>query len=151
MTFLDSMISKFDALVLYFVPDSQLKQREEEFWTEMGSLSSDSKKAIYEAYDSIDTKATAVLQHVSIMIAVTGILYSQASRAFKWFFGTETLVYVILALFCLRLLMVQHHSSNFGDTKNVVAKEALLDVTAKLTFLISIVLIATVLIELVVG
>ncbi|MFZ3310303.1 MAG: hypothetical protein WA280_13145, partial [Xanthobacteraceae bacterium] len=65
--------------------------------------------------------------------------------------GIETLVYVILALFCLRLFMMQHHSGQFSDTQNVVAREAMLDVVAKFTFLISIFLVGTVLLELVMG
>jgi hypothetical protein len=146
MKALDEMISRFDSLTLRLVSSRELREREEEFRTETPVAS----KAIYEAYDSVDTKTTAVLQHVSIMIAVTGILYSQTgSLLFKWFFGLETLCYVLLALLCLRLLMSQHHSPTFPDTMNVAAKEATLDLTAKLTFLVSVFLIGTVVLELV--
>ena len=151
MTILNEMISKFDALTLRLMLDGELKQREAEFGSEVSSYDSSFAKFIRDSYASVDTKATAVLQHVSIMIAVTGILYSQANGpVFKGLFGLETLLYVVLALFCLRLLMVQHHSKVFGETKNVAAKEATLELTAKLTFLISVLLIITVLVELVV-
>jgi hypothetical protein len=150
VTFLSEMISKFDALTLRFIPDNRLQRREAEFSKETSIYDNNFSRAIHDAYGSIDTKATAVLQHVSIMIAVTGILYSQASAAiFKWLFGAKTLLYVVLALFCLRLLMAQHHSPIFGEAMNVAAKEATLDLTAKLTFLVSIVLIITVVVELV--
>ena len=83
------------------------------------------------------------------MIAVTGALYSWTSVAFlKLLFGVETLLYVLLAVFCLRLFMAQDHSVSLSDTQNVVMREALLDLTAKLTFFVSIILIGTVLIEL---
>jgi hypothetical protein len=151
MMFLNRMISGFDALILRLTPDGELKNREKESSSEVHSYDSSLSKFIRDAYASVDIKATAVLQHVSIMIAVTGILYSQANGpVFKWLFGAETLLYVVLALFCLRLLMAQHHAPNFGETTNVAAKEATLELTAKFTFLISILLIITVLVELVV-
>lgn len=151
MTFLDGMISKFDALTLRFISDAGVKQRETEVSSEVSSYDSSFSKFIRDAYASVDTKATAVLQHVSIMIAVTGILYSQATGpVFRLLFGAETLLYVVLALFCLRLLMAQSHSKQFGETKNVAAKEAALELTAKLTFLVTILLIVTVIVELVI-
>ena len=43
--------------------------------------------------------------------------------------------------------MHQHMSPNFHATKDVVAKEATLDLTAKLTFFVSIALVVTVICE----
>jgi hypothetical protein len=151
MTFLNKMISTFDTLTLRLISENELIRREAESTSEIHSYDNAPNKFIRGAYASVDTKATAVLQHVSIMIAVTGILYSQANGpVFKLLFGAETLLYVVLALFCLRLLMAQHHSPRFGESKNVAAKEATLELTAKLTFLISVLLIITVLVELVI-
>ena len=150
MKFLDKMIAGFDALTLLFIKHEELKEREAKLPTVIHSYDSSPSKLVRDSYASVDTKATAVLQHVSIMIAVTGILYSQATRSvFKLLFGAETLLYVVLALFCLRLLMAQFQSTT-SETINVSAKEATLELTAKLTFLISVVLIVTVLIELVI-
>ncbi len=82
------------------------------------------------------------------MIAVSGVLYTQASKPlFQYLFIAEMLLYVILALFCLRLLMAQHVSSAYDDVQNVAAKEAFVDLTAKLTFLISVGLVLTVIFE----
>jgi hypothetical protein len=148
--FLDEVISQFDRQVLRFLTSDELQQRKQEFEDEVGRYDSNLNKMINDAYDAVDTKATAVLQHVSIMIAVTGVLFSQAGVRFRWLFGTEMLLYVVLALFCLRLLMAQHHSGQFSDIQNAAAKEAILDLTAKLTFIISVALIITVLAELVV-
>ena len=150
MKFLDAVIVQFDQLVLQYLASDELQQRKQEFEEEIGRYDTNQNKMVNDAYDAVDTKATAVLQHVSIMIAVTGVLFSQAGVWFKWLFGTEMLLYVVLALFCLRLLMVQHHSGQFSDIQNAAAKEAILDLTAKLTFVISVVLIITVLAELVV-
>jgi hypothetical protein len=146
--FLDAMISKFDALTLRSSTDEDLQQREKEFREEAGLYGNAVNMSVNEAYDSIDAKATAILQHVSIMIAVSGLLYSQAASVFfRFSFIGEMLLYVVLALFCLRLLMAQHMSPSYSDTKNVVAKEAVLDLTAKFTFLISVALILTVVTE----
>jgi hypothetical protein len=145
---LDWMISTFDAGVLRAFGKEELQKRDKEFRAETLLYSNAQNRSVNEAYDSIDTKATAVLQHVSIMIAVSGVLYSQAvSSVFGVIFVGEMLLYIILALLCLRLLMAQHFSGKFSDTQNVVAKEALFDLTAKLTYLISIVLILTVAVE----
>jgi hypothetical protein len=147
---LDAMISKFDALTLRPSTAKDLRQREKEFRDEASLYGNAVTRAVYEAYDSIDAKATAILQHVSIMIAVSGVLYSQAaSSLFRFLFIGEMLIYIVLALFCLRRLMAQHMSPSYSDTLNVVAKEAVLDLTAKLTFLISVALILTVIGEVV--
>ncbi len=150
MKFLAAMISKFDALTLRSSTDEDLRQREKEFMAEALLYNNTVNRSVNEAYDSIDAKATAILQHVSIMIAVSGLLYTQAtSSVFRFFFMGEMLLYVVLALFCLRLLMAQHMSPSYSETKNVVAKEAVLDLTAKFTFLISVALVFTVVAEVV--
>jgi hypothetical protein len=146
--FLDKTITWFDGAALCLISKEDMEKRDQDFRNQ--DSSSPLGKAVYEAYDSVDTKATAILQHVSIMIAVTGALYSWTSTAFlKLLFGIETLLYVSLAVCCLRLFMAQDHSASLSDTKNVVVRETLLDLTAKLTFFVSIILIGTVLIELV--
>jgi hypothetical protein len=142
------MIAKFDFLSRLSCSNEELQKRDKEFRSEVTLYNNLNTKAVYEAYDSIDTKATAVLQHVSIMIAVSGVLYSQAaSKIFQMLFIGEMLLYIVLALFCLRLLMPQHVSPSYSETQNVVAKESVLDLTAKLTFLISVALILTVIAE----
>ena len=152
MRFLSEIIRKFDVLILrVFLSGDDLRARDKEFNDEVGHYDNNLNTMIHDAHDSIDTKTTAVLQHVSIMIAVSGVLYSQAaSSLFRYIFIAETLLYVVLTLFCLRLLMAQTHSSNFSDTQNATAKEAVLDLTAKFTFLISVALILTVMAELVI-
>ena len=142
MSILDSMISMFDSVVLLKTTEDHLNKRLEEFNKDKTA------SKIYEAYDSIDVKATAILQHVSIMIAVTSVLFTQTDHTIlKVAFVCELLFYIFLALACLRLLMAQHMSPKFHETKDVVAKEATLDLTAKLTFLVSIGLILTVIAE----
>jgi hypothetical protein len=142
MKLLDSMINKFDAVVLLTTTDDDLNHR-------LGEFNKDKTASkIYEAYDSIDAKATAILQHVSIMIAVTSLLFSLAAYPIlKVTFVCELLFYIVLALTCLRLFMTQHMSPKFHETKNVVAKEAVLDLTGKFTFLVSIGLILTIVAE----
>ncbi|MGB9114268.1 hypothetical protein [Bradyrhizobium sp.] len=147
MKFLDQMISRFDALTLRTSSDADLQKRDKEFRDEAPLYANMLNRSVYEAHDSIDTKATAILQHVSIMIAVSGVLYSQAASFLRFFFVSEMLLYIILALYCLRLLMAQQMSSSYSDTQNVVAKEAVLDLTAKFTFLISVALVLTVVAE----
>ncbi|RTM06371.1 MAG: hypothetical protein EKK33_32745 [Bradyrhizobiaceae bacterium] len=147
MKYLDAMISRFDALTLRFSSDQDLKQREEEFRNEIPLYANAANRLVNEAYDSVDTKATAILQHVSIMIAVSGLLYSQAASFLRFFFVGEMLLYIILALYCLRLLMMQHVSPAYSDVQNAVCKEAVLDLTAKLTFLVSVALVLTVVAE----
>ena len=150
MKFLDLMISKFDALTLRSSSDEDLQKRDKEFRDEIPLYANTVNRSVNEAYDSIDTKATAILQHVSIMIAVSGVLYSQAASFLRFFFVSEMLLYIILTLSCLRLLMMQHLSPSYSGTQNVVAKEAVLDLTAKLTFLISVALVLTIVAEVVV-
>jgi hypothetical protein len=152
VNFLSEMIRAVDGLILrIFLSDSDLSERNEEFIHETGDYDSNKSTIVRDTYGTIDVKATAVLQHVSIMIAVSGLLYSQAaSKFFRFGFSGEMLLYVILALFCLRLLMVQHVSPSYSDAQNVVAKEAVLDLTAKLTFMISVALVLTVVAEVVV-
>ena len=130
MKFLDLMISKFDALTLRSSSDEDLQKRDKEFRDEIPLYANTVNRSVNEAYDSIDTKATAILQHVSIMIAVSGVLYSQAASFLRFFFVSEMLLYIILTLSCLRLLMMQHLSPSYSGTQNVVAKEAVLDLTA---------------------
>ena len=82
MKFLDAMISRFDALTLRSSTKEDLSEREKEFREEATLHGNAVNMTINEAYDSIDAKATAILQHVSIMIAVSGILYSSIGLAF---------------------------------------------------------------------
>jgi hypothetical protein len=146
--FLDAMISTFDTLTRRSSTEEDFRQREKEFRDETSLYGNAVTRSVNEAYDSIDTKSTAILQHVSIMIAVSGVLYTQATKSlFQYLFIGEMLLYVLLALFCLRLLMTQHISSSYDDVQNVVAKESFLDLTAKLTFLISVALVITVIAE----
>jgi hypothetical protein len=146
--FLDAMISTFDTLTRRSSTEEDFRQREKEFRDETSLYGNAVTRSVNEAYDSIDTKSTAILQHVSIMIAVSGVLYTQATKSlFQYLFIGEMLLYVLLALFCLRLLMTQHISSSYDDVQNVVAKESFLDHTAKLTFLISVALVITVIAE----
>jgi len=147
---LNSMISTFDVLTLRSSTDQDLQAKEKEFAEEISLLGNKVNQSANEANDSIDTKATAILQHVSIMIAVSGLLYSLAASFLRFLFVSEMLLYIILALCCLRLLMTQYMSPSYSKTRNVVAKEALLDLTAKLTFLISVALVLTVVAEAVV-
>jgi hypothetical protein len=147
---LDAMISNFDSLTLRSSTEDDLQKRDKEFRDEISVYGNAVIRAVNEAQDSIDAKATARLQHVSIMIAVSGLLYSQAVSFLRFFFAGEMLLYIILALYCLRLLMAQQLSPAHSDTQNVVAKEAMLDLTAKITFLISVALVLTVVAEVVV-
>jgi H+/Cl- antiporter ClcA len=142
------MISTFDALTRRSSTAEDLRQRAKEFRDEAQLRGNAITRSVNEAYDSIDVKSTAILQHVSIMIAVSGVLYTRAARSlFKYLFIGEMLLYVVLALFCLRLLMTQHISSSYDDVQNVAAKESFVDLTAKLTFLISVALVLTVIAE----
>ncbi len=149
MKFLDGMISKPDAAVMRTIPESEIKQRDSEFRNEASLHNNLVNRAIYEAYDSIDTKATAILRPVPIMIAATGILYSSTHGVFKIRFGFETLFYVLLTMFCLGLFMTRHHATPCSDTENVVMRKAILDLISKLTFLISVILVGTLVAELV--
>ncbi len=149
MKSVSTLIGKIDSLLLRPFSDDELNQRYAEFTNEISRRDDAHEKMAREEYDSIDTKAAAVLQHVSIMIAVSSLLLSQASKCFKWIFGIEAILYVILALCCLRALTSQHLSGNFNNFQDVTAKQALLDLTTKLTFLLSVVLIITVVIELI--
>jgi hypothetical protein len=142
------MISSFDALARQSSTAENLRQRAKEFRAEAQIHGNALTRSVNEAYDSIDVKSTAILQHVSIMIAVSGVLYTQAGRSlFQYLFIGEMLLYVVLALFCLRLLMTQYISPSYDDVQNVAAKESFLDLTAKLTFLISVALVLTVIAE----
>jgi hypothetical protein len=148
MSILSDMISVFDRAAIWSQSDNDLIGRETEFRNDIARYTDNGRKSINEAYDSIDTKATAILQHVSIMIAVSGVLYSTATPKFlQVIFVCEMLLYVGLALCCLRLFMTQHMSPTRSETFNVVAKEAFLDLTAKITFLVSIALVLTVIAE----
>ena len=147
MKFLDGMISKPDAAVMRTITESEIKQRE--FRNEASLHNNLVNRAILEAYDSIDTKATAILRPVPIMIAATGILYSSTHGVFKIRFGFETLFYVLVTMFCLRLFMTRHHATPCSDTENVVMRKAILDLVSKLTFLISVILVGTLVAELV--
>jgi hypothetical protein len=150
MSLLDKMISGFDFVALRLQSDSALDNRETEFKRDIAHYNDIGLKSINEAYDSVDTKATAILQHVSIMIAVSGLLYSTAKNVcLQRIFVAEMLLYVGLALCCLRLFMTQHMAPTKAVTFNVVAKEAFLDLTAKATFLVSIALVFTVVAEVV--
>jgi hypothetical protein len=146
------MISIFDRLVACLFSKNEVRQRREEFIQDSSSYDSNPNRKVESAYGAIDTKATAILQHVSIMIAVSGLLFSNTGGFFKWAFGIETVLYVVLTLFCLRLFMPQYHNVNSSSVEeDVVAKEAILDIAAKFTFLISAILIILVLIKLVTG
>jgi hypothetical protein len=148
MTVLAALISLFDRLLLCAITAKDLDDREHELKRESNTHDTKIAKLIYDALDSIDTKATAVLQHVSIMIAVSGALYTKAdSKAFQIIFISEMLVYVLMALLCLRLLMTQCVSSDFEASKDAVAKEAIMDLTSKLTFVVTLALVVSVIAE----
>ncbi len=153
MKLLTKMIHCIDALFLrFFFTKSLQEQSYQEFNREASLYDSNLNTLVRDTHASVDTKATAVLQHVSIMIAVSGLLYTQATNAIlKGIFIAEMLLYVILTLFCLRLLMVQSPSPNFSEISDAAAKQLLLDMTAKLTFVISIALSVTVLVEVVIA
>ncbi len=148
MSALTALISLTDRLLLCAIAAKDLTDREHEINREANAHDTKIAKLIYEALDSIDTKATAVLQHVSIMIAVSGALYAKAdSKFFQIIFVSEMLVYVLMALLCLRLLMTQHVSTDFNPSKDTVAKEAIMDLTSKLTFAVTLALAVSVVAE----
>jgi len=148
MKLLDVMISKFDDLTLRAIHSSDLQNRENEFNSEAQLLGNATNRLANQTRNSVDTKATAVLQHVSIMIAISGLLYTQSTPTpIKLLFVTEMLLYVALALCCLRLLMTQSMLPSSSDGRNVVAKEAFFDLTAKFTYFISIILVLTIIAE----
>jgi hypothetical protein len=146
---LTAAISASDGLFRRLV-SHEIPKRTKDLSDEVRSYDSPATRQIYEAYDAIDTKAAAILQHVSIMTAVAGVLFQTTESAlFKLIFGFETSLYIILALFCLRLLMVHHLGPHLSDQSDVAAKEALLALTSKFTFLISVILVVVVIAELV--
>ena len=85
------------------------------------------------------------------MIAIASLLFSQSAKPLKWIFGFEAILYVLIALCCLRLFMAQELSGTLNDTQGLVAKEALFDRIAKITFIVTIAMVITFAAELVVG
>jgi hypothetical protein len=149
--FFNAAFNQFDKLILFFVRDEERKKRAKLLEADAMDYNSVQKKILYDAYDAIDTKAAAVLQHVSIMTAVAGVLFSQTDAGFfRWVLGIETLVYLILALSCLRLLMTDQYYEKELSVESVARQEGILEFTAKITFLVSVVLIVTVFAKLVV-
>ena len=149
MKILDWLISLADNLFRLLIANGRLPERERSLNQQAQIYGNSVTMAVRDSYASVDAKSAAILQHVSIMIAVSGLLYSQASIAptFAKIFLGEMLVYIFLALFCLRLLMGKNLYQTNSETLNVVAKDALVDVTAQLTFLVTIILVTTVIVE----
>lgn len=146
--YLSGMMRFADTQILRIFAEDEVAKRVDELSAEIHNYDSSPTKIVRDVYGSIDTKATAVLQHVSVMIAISGVLYSSASALFvRVVFAIEMLLYVALALVCLRLLMSQHFSSTFDERQDAVARQAVFDITAKFTFLVSIALIVMVVVE----
>jgi hypothetical protein len=148
VSLLKKMIVVFDAP--FSLSKGKLDADEKAFRGEALLRGNATNDTVNGAHDAIDAKSAAILTHVSVMIAVSGILGTQsASSVIALLFVVEMLLYVVLALFCLRLLMMQDILPNESNTFNAVAKETVLELTAKLTFLISIGLVLTVVVELI--
>ena len=150
MKFLDWLISFIDGITLR-ISAEQLNERSKKTQLLVGGYDSGPARFVRDSFASIDAKATAVLQHVSIMIAVSGILYTQATgKFFGFLFALEMLIYVVLAVFCLRLLMTKYVPGATSEIDDTLAKDAVFDAVAKLTYFLSLVLVVTVVLELVV-
>lgn len=151
MKLFDSLIAALDRFLMRFISSEEIDKRDRELTREVGVYDQNRTKIVYEGHDSVDTKSTAILQHVSIMIAIASLLFSQSAKPLKWIFGFEAILYVLIALCCLRLFMAQELSGTLNDTQGLVAKEALFDRIAKITFIVTIAMVITFAAELVVG
>jgi hypothetical protein len=149
MTWINGVLSWFDRAISLIVGSSidtvdltELKNRE-------GAADSNPARVLSSSLNSTDVRSTAILQHVSIMIAVCGLLYSQSENGscFRFVFAIELLCYVLLTLFCLRLLL--DRSGNDQQERPDLQKEALWKEkvqyrTGQLTFLVTVALAITV-------
>ena len=142
MMWLRKLVEGFDFLAKLLLPKTELKEWRQDLNKDFKEYGSPNTEFVYQAFDSIDTKTTAVLQHVSIMIAVSGVLFTQSTGAIRIIFGLEMIVYIFLTLFLLRFLMRQHSFSE-DDLWEVARREMLLDLTTQTTFLTSLCLILT--------
>ncbi len=107
-------------------------------------------RAVYETLATVDTKATAVLTHVSVMLAAAGVLYSQTTGFLRYMFGAELVAYVVMTLCCLRLIMIPYLDEE-PTSNEAVRREAILDGTARFTFFISVIFAVTFVAELIFG
>jgi hypothetical protein len=67
---------------------------------------------IDEATGDLDAKASALLNHISIMIAITTFLFSRMQGIFGVLIGIEFIVYLALAILCLRVVRYTWTFSN---------------------------------------
>ncbi len=154
MTWLNTWLNKFlfwfDKSISPVVGSSIDTVEVRDFQLREGAADSNPARVISSSLTTTDARSTAILQHVSIMIAVCGLLYSQSDKGscFRFVFAVELFCYVLLTLFCLRLLL--DRSGNDRENRPDLQKEALWKekvqyITGQLTFLITVALAITVL------
>ena len=68
---------------------------------------SDYGETIFLYLTAIDQKISALLTHVSIMLAMTAIFYSEALPAWKLVIGGEMVAYILIAIGCLTCVNIR--------------------------------------------
>lgn len=150
MNILDLIIRGFDWL-LSLISRQSIKTMKVE---DLRARPADNEPArvLSESLNATDSRATAVLQHLSIMVALCGILYSQpdSGSTIKFVFVTELFMYLLLTLCCLRLLVDRSTYVIFEGRdleKEALWKEKILYLTVQCTFVTTIALAASVFIK----
>lgn len=145
VTLLDPLLKKCMGLGDTEANASQMIRRHKQ-------LNSPAGGAAAQSYSTSDAKNTALLTHVSIMIAICGLLFSQEqSQAFVWIYGLEIVAYLLIAICCMRGLMsskLPNHTEYFADAH---FKETLFNKCALWAILLTIILAAAVVFEVISG
>jgi hypothetical protein len=74
---------------------------------------------IFQIMNALDTKASALLTHISIIIAVLSVIYTNGdkSEAIKSIIVIEIIGYLLLTFFCLRAVRMTSGLSNKGASE----------------------------------
>ncbi len=122
----------FDRMVLRFVTRGWPPEKMDQYIRKLRVDDDDSAvpNVIGKTFTIIDTKATGLLTHASMMIAALGVSSAvvAANDIEKAVIILEIMVYLIIATFCLRLIAAFYEPPDYDDAKltAVVGQELIL-------------------------
>lgn len=102
------------------------------------------------ATEDLDAKATALLTHISILVAGLLVMYSNGSGYFKLLILVELCLYLILAILCLRVIrfvFTYLHSNHMNEdsvyTMEFIKRGVVYNFISSATVFVTLAMIAT--------
>ncbi len=143
------MIAHIDNALLAFAKWRASRHDDESFYTVSMNVRNVSREEVHFSFlSAVDAKSSALLTHISIMIAFSIVLFESAKSNvyLKYLIGVEAVAYILLACLCLRCirvlgprLAVSTPDEYRQALKNeIIFRRELYDLTLNLVFVVTV-------------